>query len=141
MTRSEPPTLLISARARPHEQLFLLFSLISGLSYLLGAPKPGSINALMPHWEIWFWSSGLAISGVVGLFGCWWKYDRGLGLGMEMAGMLVGAGAMLMYAAAAWSVGGWKASLPAGISLVWTIANLVRAGQIRKELRTIENGG
>ena len=103
------PIVAVTGRQRPHELLLLAWSLLSGAVYLLGAPPPGSITALLPTWEVHAWAAGLLASGVVGLVGCLWPWDRGLGLGLELGGMLLGAAALVLYDFAVLSVGGWRA--------------------------------
>jgi len=129
---------IVAGRSRPHELLLLGWSLLSGISYLLGAPPPGSITALMPAWEIHAWAAGLLVSGLVGLVGCWWRGNHALGLGLESGGLLIGSGALLLYTVAAFSVGGWRALFAAGLVATWLAANLWRVGQIRRDLRDVK---
>jgi len=134
---SPRPIVVVAGRSRPHELLLLGLSLLSGISYLLGAPPPGSITALMPAWEVHAWAAGLLASGLVGLVGCWWRGNHALGLGLEMGAMLIGSGALLLYSVAAFSLGGWRALFAGGIGVTWMAANLWRAGQIRYDLRQL----
>ena len=134
---SPRPIVVVAGRDRPHELLFLGLSLLSGISYLLGAPPPGSITALMPPWEIHAWAGGLLASGLIGLVGCWWRGNHARGLGLEMGAMLIGSGALLLYSVAAFSLGGWRALFAGGIGVTWMAANLLRAGQIRSDLRNL----
>lgn len=135
MDSSRP--LVVVGRDRPHELLLLAWSLISGISYLLGAPPPGSITALMPAWEIHAWAAGLLASGLIGLVGCWWRGNHAFGLGLEMGAMLIGSGALLLYVVAAFSVAGWLALFAGGLVVTWLAANLWRVGQIRRDLRNL----
>lgn len=132
------PVLVLASRHRPHEQLFLAFGAVSGVSFLLGAPEPASIEATMPGFVVTLWAAGLVVSGVAGLIGCWWRGERGQLL--EAGGLLVGCGSLLLYASAAGSLAGIRALFPAGIALTWFAANLLRAVQIRRELRTAKRG-
>ena len=87
------------------------------------------------------WAAGLVVSGVVGLVGCWWRGERGQIL--EAGGLLVGAGALLLYATAAISAAGLRALFPAGVTLAWFAANLWRLTQIRRDggdVRAVKRG-
>lgn len=127
---------IVAARHRPHQLVFLGLSVLLGATYLLGAPPPASVVALMPHWLVLLWAAGLAFSGVVGLlavvvFARWLESS----LLAEAGAMLVGAGALVLLAASIVSVGGVHASIfGVGFIVAWALANLVRAAQIRREL-------
>jgi len=114
--------------------LLLIWSLIVGVAFLLGAPPPGSIAMLMPRWETLAWASGLLLSGVVGLIGVWWR-DWENSMRLEQAAMLFGAAAILMYCVSAFSIAGWRALFAGGLTGTWCAANLWRANQIRRDLR------
>lgn len=122
------PLVVVSGRHRPHEILLLAVQVITGLAYTVGAPPPTSVAALLPGWALLVWSTGLAVSGVVGLVGVVWSPR------VEAAGMLLGAGALIWYAAAL-APFGWRALLAGAISAAWAGANLWRAIQIQHDLR------
>jgi hypothetical protein len=128
---------IVTGRSRPHELLLLGLSVLTGLAYLLGSPPPGSVVALMPHWQIYLWAFGLLLSGVMGLYGCLWRHDAGLALAVEGAAMLIGAGALLIPAISAAAIGGARALFAAGTSAAWMAANLWRAWQIRGDLKEL----
>ena len=127
---------IVAGRHRPHELVFLGLSVLLGATYLLSAPPPASVVALMPHWVVDLWSAGLVFSGLVGLlavlvFGRWLESS----LLAEAGAMLVGAGALVLLATASISVGGRHTSIfGVGFIVAWALANLVRAAQIRREL-------
>lgn len=127
---------VVSGRHRPHELVFLGLSVLLGATYLLGAPPPASVVALMPHWVVLLWAAGLAFSGLVGLlallvFGRWLESS----LMAEAGAMLVGAGALVLLDAATISVASIHTSVfGIGFVLAWALANLVRVAQIRREL-------
>lgn len=122
------PLVVVSGRHRPHEVLLLAVQVITGVAYTVGAPPPTSVAALLPGWALLVWSVGLAVSGVIGLAGVIWSPR------VEAAGMLLGAGALIWYAAAL-APFGWRALLAGAISAAWAGANLWRALQIRNDLR------
>lgn len=119
--------LVIAGRHRPHEILLLALSLLIGVAYSIGAPPPTSLAASLAGWAVLVWSIGLALSGGIGLVGVFWS------LRFEQAGMLLGAAALLWYAAAVTPFG-WRALFAGGISLAWATANLARAVQIQREV-------
>lgn len=126
------PLVVVSGRHRPHELLLLVVSLVTGVAYTIGAPPPTSVAALMPAWALHVWSAGLVASGVIGLVGALSR--RSWSLQVEQAGMLIGAASLIWYTAAV--VGfGWRALLAGAISVAWAGANVVRAWQIRRDLR------
>lgn len=129
MTR---PLVVVSGRHRPHELLLLAVSLVIGVAYTIGAPPPESIAALLPAWALHVWSAGLALSGVVGLVGALTR--RPWSLGVEQAGMLIGAGALIWYTAALTTLG-LPALFAGTICAGWAAANIVRALQIRRDMR------
>ncbi|GAA0719803.1 hypothetical protein Drose_06100 [Dactylosporangium roseum] len=126
------PLVIVSGRHRPHEILLLVVSLITGIAYTIGAPPPQSIAALLPGWALHVWSAGLAVSGAIGLVGVYSR--RPWSLQLEQAGMLVGAGSLVWYCAAVTPLG-WRALFAGGIAFAWAAANVVRAVQIRRDLR------
>lgn len=127
------PLVVVSGRHRPHEILLLAVSVVTGVAYTIGAPPPTSITALMPGWALHVWSAGLVISGVVGLVGTISR--RVWALQLEQAAMLIGAGALIWYTAAVIPFG-WRSLFAGLISVAWAAANLARAEQIRRDLRS-----
>jgi hypothetical protein len=119
---------VIAGRHRPHEILLLAVSVLIGGAYILGAPQPGSLAALLPGWAVVVWSAGLLASGAVGLFGVFRS------MRLEQAGMLLGAAALLWYTVAVAQFG-WRGLFAGAICLAWAAANLARALQIQREVR------
>jgi len=124
------PVFVVAGRHRPHEVLLLAVSVVSGLAYVIGAPAPGSLAALLPGWAVAVWAWGLLLSGVVGLSGVWRSLE------LEAAAMLLGAGALLWYAVAVAQFG-WRGLFGGAVALAWASANVWRAAQIRRDLRGI----
>lgn len=105
--------------------------------YLLGAPPPTSLAVTIPHWLVLVWAGGLAVSGAVGLAGCWWHGHRGLRL--EQGGLLIGAGALLIYTVSAFVFAGSRALFAGGVVCMWAAANLWRAAQCQRDLKQIRD--
>ena len=126
--------LVITGRHRPHLLMTLWFSLISGAVFLLGAPRPPSMG---DTWLVTMWAALLVTSGVVGLWGCYTRHNIMRALGLERAGMLVGAGAVIGYAVQVYTINGHRALFSAGFCAGWAIANVVRALQISNDLRKL----
>jgi hypothetical protein len=131
------PVLVVAGRQRPHELTLLLLSAMLGGLYTFGTPAPQSLAAEMPSWIVHAWGIGLLLSGITGLAGCLlpWNVERGLLL--ELGGLLVGAGALLIIAAAIFSHAGWGGLFGGGFTAAWLTANLVRGWQIWRDLRTL----
>lgn len=131
------PVLIITGRHRPHLLMTLWFSLVSGAVFVLGAPVPPSMgdSSLV---AVWAWL--LLLSGVVGLVGCYTRLNVRRGLGLERAGMLIGAGAVVGYAIQVYTVNGQRALFSAGFCAGWAIANVVRALQVSNDLRKLRGG-
>lgn len=126
------PVVVISGRHKPHQTLLLAVSVLTGVAYTVGAPPPSSVAALLPHWAVLIWAAGLGVSGVVGLIAVFAR--RAWAPQVEQASMLLGAGALIWYTAAVASFG-WRGLFAAAVSVAWAAANLVRAAQIRHDLR------
>lgn len=130
------PVVIVAGRHRPHEQLLLAYAALLGASYLVGAPVPPSVTGLLPPGGVTVWAVVLAVSGVAGLVGCWWRGERGLGV--ELGALLMNAGALLLYSTAVFLVAGWRALLPGGLVAAWAAANMWRAIQIRSDIGHIQ---
>lgn len=138
MTR---PVLVVLGRSRPHEFLFLVFSLIWGVAYLIGAPAPTSMASVMPLWVVKTWAAGMLLSGVVGLVGVLFvrrSIERALLL--EQSAMLFGAAALIMWTVTAFSFAGMRAGFAGGFAAAIAAAHLWRAWQIRNDLDELAAG-
>lgn len=131
------PILIITGRNRPHLLMTLWFSLVSGLIFVMGAPVPPSMGD-SDLVGVWAWL--LLLSGLVGLVGCYTRRNLKRGLGLERAGMLIGAGAVIGYAVQVYALNGQRALFSAGFCAGWAIANVVRVLQISNDLRKLRGG-
>lgn len=129
---------VLSGPLRPHELVFQALAVLVGAPYLLGAPPPNSVAALMPEWAIRTWAAGLLLSGLLSVVALALHRLAEVALRIEQAAMLLGAGA-LVWAGYAVFVYAWssRALLSGGFCLCWALANVVRAEQCRRDLRRI----
>lgn len=129
---------VLSGPLRPHELVFQGLALLVGATYLIGAPPPNSVAALMPEWAVRTWSAGLLLSGLLTVAALATRRRAEVMLRLEQAAMLLGAAALVWagYAvfAFAWSS---RALLSGGFCLCWALANVVRAEQCRRDARRI----
>jgi len=129
-----PPLLVVSGRRRPHEVMLLAVSVFLGLSYLAGAPRPGSVNAALPTAVVYGWAIALLATGAAGLWACFSR-DTEEGLELERGAMVAQTGALILYATIAVTSVGFAALISATVVTGWAIANAVRAVQITRDLR------
>ena len=131
------PIIILTGKRRPHELMLLGFSILSGVAFLLGAPRPASMGSEMGGTWVDLWAASLAISGAVGLLGCYWKDNLRQGLLLERSGMLIGAAAVFGYAMQVYSYNGTKALFAGGFCLAWAFSNVARSLQIGKDLDSL----
>jgi hypothetical protein len=135
------PVLVVTGRHRPHEIVLLLFALVTGLAYTVGAPPPRSAAAEMPPWLVDLWAIGLLAHGVIGLAGVLLPFNLERRLWLELGSMFIGTGALCLVAVVSFSYAGWAALLGGGLCVAWAVANQARAWQIYLDLRTRRGGG
>lgn len=128
------PVLVLTGRHRPHEILLLAVSLLLGVAYTVGAPPPASVTALLPAWAVHVWAAGMGVSGALGLAAVAVRWSRALQV--EQAAMLIGAAALIWYTVAVLPLG-WRSLLAVAISVAWTSANMWRATQIHRDLKSL----
>ncbi|SDG94763.1 hypothetical protein [Klenkia brasiliensis] len=135
----------------PFELLVLGFGLVVGAPLLVGAPTPGSTEALLGPVMVRVWAWLLVGGCWVALTGAWWTWWRQLdrwvpaaarlrhdtGLLVEMVGLVaVGAGTVI------YGIGVWDGldtpgrQLPAAIIAGFGVACWVRASQIWRFVRS-----
>jgi len=132
--------IIVTGRNRPHELLLLVYGAFIAIVSLARAGS-GSVAATSPRWLVVSWAIGLLVSAVAGLTGVLW-HNRTTGLQLELGAMLVGAGAVLIYAYAVLSnIPGWPGLISSGLLAAWTMANLWRATQIARDLRSLTRVG
>lgn len=104
------------------EAFVALLCLLASLSYVAGAPQPGSIDALLPGairvaWGCYLLTGGLSV--LAGLLGGWRR--------VEKAGLWLLAGPGVAYAAIAFGYGRAPALFASGITLAFAVSFAVQA--------------
>lgn len=129
---------VVSGPLRPHELVLQGMALLVGAVYLIGAPPPTSVAALLPEWAVRLWAGGLLMSGLLTVASLILRRRPETSLRMEQSAMLIGVAALVWagYAvfAYAWSS---RALFSGGFCLCWAAANLLRAEQCRRDARRI----
>ncbi|TCO57113.1 hypothetical protein [Actinocrispum wychmicini] len=129
--------LTIRSGRHPHEIVLLAFTLLSGLTGFFGYSQAASnaILLLLPRAYGQAFYLGLAASAAIALAGICW---RGIvGPLVERAGLLINTGLYLFFALAIFTVGGVR-GVGFGFTLIaFSVANVVRVLQIRRDLRAI----
>lgn len=130
---------VLRGRQRPHETMFQALALLVGVVYLIGAPAPTSVVALMPEWAVRTWSAGLLISGLLTVASVSSRRRLALMLRLEQSAMLFGAASLVWagYAIFAYAPA-TRALLAGGFCVAWAGANLWRAEQCRQDAQRIE---
>jgi hypothetical protein len=109
-----------------------------GVAYTAGTPPPQSVAATMPQVIVRAWAIGLLASGIVGLVAVLAPLDVRLSLHLETGAMLIGAGALIIVAVSVFTFTGLSRGLfGGGFCAAWLTANLARAVQIRRDLRSL----
>ena len=131
--------LVVTGRYRPHQILLLAYSLAAGVLMATGlAPVPPLIVGALWPWVVNIWVGLWIGSGAAGLAGVLWRgRDRDTGMRLEAGGMLlntaplcVQVGVILPYASGAVSI------TSVCLIVAWAVANLARAEQVRRDLRS-----
>lgn len=133
-----PRLVVLSGPLRPHEMMFQALAIVLGAVYLIGAPPPTSVAALMPEWAVRLWAGGLLVSGLLTALSLLLRRRPETSLRIEQSAMLLGAAALVWAGSAvftyAWSS---RALLAGGFCLVWAAANILRSEQCRRDARRV----
>lgn len=134
---SSPPILVVVGKDRPHEVAFNVWAVVLGSMYTAGVPRPGSLAGLVTGPAFYVFSVGLGLGGLVALIGSHWTRDVERALEIERAGLIILAGALLVYAAAVLVAFRWQALIAGGLVAAWVWANIRRSVIITRDLRHI----
>lgn len=136
MTEHRP--IVVVSRGGEHEAVLLGTSILVGVGMLAVAPAPTSVLALMPAPVVTVWAIAWVVSGLVGAVAVFWRGDVARGLLIERAALVLNSAAVGLYATTVFIAAGWRAWV-AGLFLAgWTVANLVRAWRIGREVKHLE---
>ena len=127
MQRPEPTS------RHPLIVIFLIVIATSGLSVLLGAPAPGSVEEAVGSDGALAWGLALLLGSVLMLLGLILQpYDRlvAYGVFLELSGVGMLGWAAILYAGAAWQLVGASANFPAALTLGFGVACLWRWGSL-----------
>lgn len=122
----------------PFEVFMLAWAVYVGAALTLGAPPPGSVQALLPHWMVTAWYTLLCIGGLVGLAGVWMG-DPIRSLLVERAAMMIICPAGLLYGVVLFVTAGSAAAVAGGITIAFSLAALGRLIRISVRLRLIRS--
>jgi len=130
---------ILSGPLRPHEMMFQALAVLLGAVYLIGAPPPASVAALMPEWAVRLWAGGLLVSGLLTAVSLILRRRPAMSLRIEQSAMLIGAAALTWTTYAIFVYTAWssRALLGGGFCLVWAAANVMRAEQCRRDVRRV----
>jgi hypothetical protein len=122
---------------------------LSGLSVLAGAARPGSLAAALPRSLVVVWAVTVLAGGMLVLLAAVWRARANplVPLYLELVADLPLALMCATYATAAWAAGGSRAVVSAGIITAAAVAFAVRfvqvyrsLTQLRRELADMEGG-
>jgi hypothetical protein len=121
----------------PFELYILYLAFLTGLPVLIGlAPRPGSINAVMPAWMAFGWSAGLVGGALVTLLGVYWK-ERATGLIAEQLGLALVGVMSLAYSICVLYVAGMNSAIPAAIIAGFGISCIRRYFQLQEVIDAV----
>lgn len=94
----EPKVVEVISGRNPYQLYFMVLLLISGLSILLTAPAPQSLERAFPAWLLTAWGAGLFVSSAMNLVAVLihWR-DRLTGMWFEIVSCVVLASAGGLY--------------------------------------------
>lgn len=137
MEPQRPTVILITGRQRSHLLFMMGYSVLAGLLIVVGGPGDSPVLKEMDSGVRMLWAGSFAASGLLALAGCFWRNNLQRALSLERAGMLFNTMAVLALAALVYDHSGSRAFFTAGICLAWAAANVYRASQISKDLRSL----
>lgn len=109
--------------------------MMSGFQYLIGGPRPGSVNEALPGPLVFVWAAVLVAGGLLVVVAA--LAPTQLSLYLELMAHPALAISCWVYAAAAVTFAGLAASLPAGVVLGAGAAAAVRAWQVIRTFKAI----
>jgi len=136
--RRLPEVSVVASRQQPHEIFLVVLSGVFGVAYLVGAPPPESVAALIDPWLMHFWAAGLAVGGLLGALALGGWGGTRVSLRVEQAAMSSTALALCVAASTIFQVAGDRGFFGVGFCLSWAMANLARVYMIQSDLRKLQ---
>lgn len=117
--------------------MLLALAPVFAYDMIFGESGRGLHASGLPIWEIHTFATVLALSGIVGLVGCfarerakWWS----VGIRLEGGALALGAGGLLLFTYVMGTLSDWR-----GVGFIftaaWTVANMWRSGQCVSDVR------
>lgn len=131
------PIIIITGRQRPHLLFMQGYSILFGVIILAGGAGSNPVLRELDAVPRAVWAASLAASGLLSVVGCFWRSNIQRALSLERAGMLFNAMTILFFAGIVYQYGADRAIFTSGICLAWAAANVYRATQISKDLRSL----
>lgn len=132
--------IVVTGRHRPHEALFLAFSAVSGVAFVLGGRPPNTLQQLLPGWLLWTWYLLLLASGLIGLVSITLS-DLYRALVLERAAMVGQMAAPALYGIGLAATGQTSAVFASAACLTWTAASAWRGWQVHQGIRALRQAG
>ncbi|GIM88744.1 hypothetical protein [Paractinoplanes toevensis] len=132
------PIVVVVGRDRPHEVALNVWAIVIGVLLTFGAPRPGSMAALVGGGTFYVFSVGLGLGGLIALIGSHWGRDVERSLEIERAGLIILAGALLVYAVAVTVTFRGQALVAGGLVTAWVWANIRRSVIITRDLQRVK---
>ena len=127
---------VVTGRHRPHEVMFLVFSLLIGAAFVAGLKPPGTVEQLIPAWIHWVWYGLLLASGCAGVVS-FARRDPYRALTLERAAMWGQIVAPLVYAVVLLAYGHQRVAFVAGFMFAWSAASAWRLWQVNREITAL----
>lgn len=115
--------------ADPRAVFILALSVFSGITTLAIKAAPESLEAVLPHWGVIFWSLSLTLGSIVTLTGMVFQSMNGIIL-EQVGSVMVGATTVFYSALAIWVIGP-DSIQSVSIILAWGLACFVRWIQLQ----------
>lgn len=132
----EADTMIAVSRRPPHLAFLCVVCVLAGGTIILSGPAPGSIEETLVGWQVSAWAWTLLICGAAILY-TMFGTDAVQALKRERLMLYPFSLAAIAYASAVMSTAPERGAFAAGITLAFAFANLVRAWQITRWLRSL----
>lgn len=115
--------------------LVAVMLLLSGVSIMVGGPRPGSVNTALPAPLLMVWAGVLTAGGALVVLAA--VVPPVMALFCELAADPPLAVMCLVYAASVFMAAGWRAVVPVALVTAVALAFAIRAIQVVRTLRAV----